>query len=220
MVVFDSTTRWEDRAYYFCGKLEQPVEAKIWHFRSEQEYDAEEQPEDLPMTLVQSFARCIGKRPILVLLSDVGSPAALRSKKGVLWEYKELRQLPNIAFEITCEDGQTRLGAVVDLSEFGFDSSASALLNWGRGLIVLSANSLNDVKQLVENWASKDTADVLAFDYDAISSSIQQNTAFGVLRYLPPTSSRQETVVVVAEEHFVDKRACKCIDSIISSRNQ
>jgi len=214
MEVIDSNTAWKDRAFYFCGKLERPVNAKIWHFRSEEEYDAQEQPEVVSMTLVRRFAKCIGKPPILVLFSDVGTASALRSKKGVLWEHKELRQLPHIAFEIECGHGETRLGAIVDLSEFSFDSSASALLNWGRGLIVLSTDTLGEVKHLVEHWASKDTADVLAFDYDAIASSLHQNAAFGVLRYLPPSNSRPETIVVVAEEHFVGKGACECIDSI------
>ncbi len=212
MVVFDSTTAWKDRAFYFCGKLEQPVVAKIWLFRSEREYDAEPQPEVLAMTLVRSFAKCLGKPPVLVLFSDVGTPSALRSKKGALWEHKELRQLPHIAFEIVCGHGETRLGAIVDLSDFSFDSCASAMLNWGRGLIVLSSGSLSDLKQLVEHWASKDTADVLAFDYDAIASSIHQNTALGLLRYLPPSNSRREAIVVVAEKHFVEEGACECID--------
>jgi hypothetical protein len=215
MVEFDSTTAWKDRAFYFCGKLEQPVVAKIWHFRSEREYDTEPKPEFMAMTLVRSFAKCLGKPPILILFSDVGSPSAMRSKKGVLWEHKVLRQLPHIAFEIECGHGDTRLGAIVDLSDFSFDSSASAILNWGRGLIVLSNDSLSDLKQLVEQWASKDTADVLAFDYDAIASSIQQNTALGLLRYLPPSNSRLEAIVVVGEEHFVDEGACECIDSIM-----
>ena len=214
MVVFDSTTAWKDRAFYFSGKLEPPIEAKIWQFRTEQEYDTEDQPEVMSMTLVRSFAKCIGKPPILLLFSDAGTPSALRSKKGVLWEYKELRQHPYIAFEIPCDDGQTRLGAIVDLSDFDFDSSASALLNYGRSLIVLSSDSLSDVKPLVVHWASKDTAEVLAFDYDLISSSIHRNTATGILRYLPPSNSRRETIVVVAEERFVDKGACDCIDSI------
>jgi len=81
-------------------------------------------------------------------------------------------------------------------------------------LIVLSSDSLSDVKPLVVHWASKDTAEVLAFDYDLISSSIHRNTAIGILRYLPPSNSRRETIVVVAEERFVDKGACDCIDSI------
>ena len=79
MVVFDSTTAWKDRAFYFSGKLEPPIEAKIWQFRTEQEYDTEEQPEVMSMTLVRSFAKCIGKPPILLLFSDAGTPSALRS---------------------------------------------------------------------------------------------------------------------------------------------
>ncbi|MHB0956262.1 MAG: hypothetical protein ACYC0X_07775 [Pirellulaceae bacterium] len=214
MEVIDSKTAWEDRAFYFSGQLDSPVVAKIWRFRSENEYDSVERPEVMAMTLIRSFAECIGKRPILLVASDIGSTTVLRSKKGVLWDHKELRQLPHIAFEIECGHGETRLGAVVDLTDFSFDSSASALLNWGRGLVVLTTEPLDDVKRLVEQWTSKDTGDVLAFDYDAIAASLQQNTTCGILRYLPPGNSRPETIVVVGEEHLVSEGACECIDSL------
>lgn len=214
MDVIDANTTWEDRAFYFCGKLDPPVVAKIWRFRSEDEYDSEEQPELLAMTLIQKFAECIGKRPFLLLASDPESPSALGSKKGVLSDYKKLRQLAHITFENECEHGDTRLGALVDLSGFGFDSSASALLNWGRGLIVLATESLESLKDLTEQWVSTHVDDVLAFDYDAIGVSLRQNTSSGILRYLPPSNSRSETIVVVADESLVNEGACECINSI------
>ena len=214
MDVIDANTTWEDRAFYFCGKLDSPVVVKIWRFRSEDEYDSEEQPGIMAMSLVQSFAECIGKRPFLFLASDAGSPTALRSKKGVLWDHKELRQLPHIAFETECEQGETRLAVLVDLSAFGFESAASALLNWGHGLIVLATESLEKLKELTEHWVSTNVEDVLAFDFDAIAVSLRQNTPSGILRYLPPSNSRSETIVVVADESLVSEGACDCIDSI------
>lgn len=85
----------------------------------------------MAMTLVRGFVKCIGKSSFFALLSDASGPTALRSRKGVLWDYKELRQLPHTTFEIDCGYGKTRLGAIVDFSDFSFDSAASALLNWG-----------------------------------------------------------------------------------------
>lgn len=214
MDVVDANTAWEDRAFYFCGKLSSPVVAKIWHFRSEDEYDSAEQPELLAVALIQKFAKCIGKRPFLLLASDPEASSALRSKKGVLWDHKELRQLPHVRFEKECEHGDTRLGALVDLSEFGFDSSASALLNWGRGLIVLATESLECLKEPTEQWISTDADAVLAFDYDAIGVSLRQHASSGILRYLPPSNSRLETIVVIADESLVDEGTCECICSI------
>lgn len=220
MDVIDSTTAWKDRAFYFCGKLERPVEMKVWHFRSEEEYDTEDNPETLAMTLVHSLVKCIGKPSFLALLSDASGPTALRSKKGVLWEHKGLKQLPHTAFEIDCGHGETRLGAIVELSDFNFNFAASALLNWGRGMIILSTDALSVVKKRAEQWASKNAADVLAFDYDAIASSLHQDATLGVLRYLPPCNSRQESIVVVAEENFVGGGACECINSIAQAFKQ
>ncbi len=214
MEVIDSNATWEDRAFYFCGQLTSPVVARIWRFRSEDEYDSDEQAETSAMKLIRSFSECIEQRAFLLLASDIGSPTAVRSKKGVLWDHKELRQLNHIAFESECEGGDTRLGAIVDLSEFGFDSAPSALLNWGQGLIVLGTESLETLKTLAQEWISTAGGDVLAFDYDAVAESLRLNAASGILRYLPPSNSRPETVVVVANEGFVGEGACECIDSI------
>lgn len=214
MDVIDSRTTWEDRAFYFCGQIAPPIVARIWRFRSEDEYDADEQAETMARNLVRSFARCIEQRAILLLTSDIGMPTAVRSKKGVLWDHKAIRQLQHIAFESECENGETRLGAVVDLSEFSFDCDSSALLNWGQGMIVLSNEPLETVRMLVEQWISRTAKDVLAYDYDAVAASLQQNGKMGILRYLPPSSSRSETVVIVANENFVGEGACECIDAL------
>ena len=214
MDVIDPGTAWEERAFYFSGKLESPLDIKVWHFRSEEMYDAEEQPEVTAMNLIRDIAKCVGRRPVLILFSDQEPPSALRSRKSVLWGYDELQRLPHIVFEVECGHSKTRLGAVIDLSCFSFRSSSSAVLNWGNGIIVLSMDTLDNVKQLVEHWVSKRSDDVIAFDFDAIANSLHHNVELGVLRYLPPSNSRPETVVVVAEEAFVDQEACRCIDSI------
>lgn len=212
MDVFDSNTNWEDRAFYFSGKLDAPVIGKVWCLRSEDEYDSTEQPELMAMILVRNFVECIGKRPFLILASDAGVPTAVRSKKSVLWNHKVLRQLPHVTFEIPCEDGQTRLGAIVDLSEFGFDSGSSALLNWLKGLIVLTTASLENLQDLTSQWVSTNANSSFPFDYNAIAATLRQDTSNGILRYLPPGNSRPETVVVVAGDRLVDEDACRCID--------
>jgi len=214
MELIDSNTKWENRVFYFCGQLAHPLIARIWRFRSEDEYDADEHAETFAMNLVQSVAECIEKRPFLLLASDIELPTPVRSKKGVLWDHKELRQLPHITFEIECDHGETRLGVIVDLADFSFGSAHNALLNWGQGLVVLTSESLKNVKELTEKWVSKDAGNVLAFDYDAVAASLRQNTASGILRYLPPSSSRPETIVVVAHQNLVSEGACECINSI------
>jgi len=214
MEVIDSETTWEDRAFYFAGHIVSPVAAKLWHFRSEDEYDSNERAETMAMNLIRSFSKCIEKRAFLLLTSDIGLPTAVRRKKGVLWDHKTIRQLQHITFETECEEGKTRVGALVDLSGFGFDCEPSALLNWIQGIIVLSDEPLETVEKLVKQWVSRTDRSTFPYDYDAVAGSLQQNAMMGILRYLPPSGSRPETVVVVANEKLVHDGACECIDAI------
>jgi hypothetical protein len=214
MYVIDSNTALKDRAFYFPGKLENRLDAKIWQFRSEEEYDAQEQPDILSMNLVHDVIKCVEKPPALVLCSDPSPPSQLRSKKGVLWGHTELRQLPHVAFEVDCTTGNTRLGAVVDLRRFSFCSSADAVLNWVRGLLLLAEHGLSDARQLAEQWVSKDASSVLGFDYDAIALSLQRNPQSAILRYLPPGNCRTEAIAVIADRYFVDNTMRQCIDLV------
>lgn len=215
MEIMGSDTRWDEHAFYFGGHLDASVVAKLWRFRSEREYDSEERPELTAMTHIESSIGCIGKQSFLLLASDVAARTAVRSRKGILWENEALRELPHITFETECDNGQTRLGALVDLSKFRFDSSANMLLNWGHGLLVLTASSLEEVEQLARQWVSTNARDVIAINYDAVATTLRQNAGCGILRYFPPSPSRPETVAVIAGNTFVSDAAFKCIDSLM-----
>lgn len=215
MNVIDGKTPWEDRAYYFCGNLAPPLVARVWHFRSEERYDAETQAKTVAMQLIRRAIECVERRPYLLLTSGVETESASRSRKGVLWDEGDLQLLPHLLFEVSCENGGSRLGAIVDLSQFGFDGASNAILNWGRALIVLSSEPIKSLPHLTEHWLSTDPRDVLAFDYDAVAASLREHRTTGILRYLPPSSSRPEGLVVVGDKNFVSQRVGECIESIM-----
>lgn len=214
MQVFDVDTNWEERAFYFCGQIDSSVIGRVWAFRSDDEYDSDENAAITAMNLICRFRNCLGRRAFLVFVSDIASPSLVRTKKGVLWDYKALRGIQNVAFEYEAEHSQTRLGAVVDLSDFGFDTDSSALLNWGQGMIVFSDNQLDFIADLAKSWCSTTSADALGFNYDKVAESLKEHEDMGILRYLPPSASRPESVVVAAREDFVNQGALECIESI------
>ena len=188
--------------------------AKLWHFRTENEYDRDEVPEIMAINLVQKFVDCTKTNAFLLLASDIDATSASRSKKGILWNHRELRQLPHLAFDCDCGNVQSRLVAIIDLSEFDYDSAYQAILNWGQALIVCCEDEIERVKEITENWVSTERNDVLAFDYNHVSQSLRQNAAMGVLRYLPPGNTRSEAIVLIANDDFLDEGSCECIELI------
>ena len=213
MELIDEGVSWANRAFYFSGELASPVVAKLWQFRSETKYDRAECPEDGALDLIQQFVNCTNTRAYLLLASYIAANSAFRSKKGILWDYKELRQLRHLAFDCDCGNSKSRLVALVDLSEFGFDSSHRAILDWLNGMLVLCRNETECVREMVEGWISTDVHDVLAFDHDCVGKSLQQDPAIGVLRYFPSDNGRSEEVVVIANDGLVDDEVCECIES-------
>lgn len=219
MDLIDSRATWDDYAFYFGGKLSDGLVARIWRFRTEREYDFDQYSVLTAVSIVHGVVSCVGKRAFLLLASDVGTQTALRSKKGVLWNYKGLRERPYLESEVKCSNGQTRLGAVVELSADCMTSDTKPLLNWGQGLIVLSSGSLTEIARLTSQWVSADSSDVLAFDFDAISETLRRDSTLGILRYFPPDNSRTEAVVIAADKSFVSEEMCRCVEVTLSPSN-
>jgi hypothetical protein len=214
MDLIDDHMAWADRAFYFSGQLTPPLLAKLWRFRSDEQYDADEHAENTALTLVRRFASCVKTGVYFIMTSDIERPSLVRSKKGLLWNYDGLRQLPYTTFELNCSEGRTRLVAVVDLSRFEFESDAGPILNWGRGLIVFAPESLEHLKTYSKNWISTNINDVLGFDYDAVATSLCRNAGMAIMRYLPPSQSRLETIVIVGSDGFVDAEMQACVECI------
>jgi hypothetical protein len=206
--------RWSERAHFFSGPLNTPVVARVWYFRSERDYDAVEQAEIVAARMVRQFAECAGTFCFLLIASDAATPSILRSTKSAVWEYRCLRKLRHLNSETQCIDGSTRLVTLIDLSRFAFDTDYSALLNWGGSVIVLCNDSIESLLVTVGPWIQCDPNSTVAFDFDAVATSIQMNPMLGLLRYFPPDRSRREAIVVVAHEPFIDDAKQACMDSI------
>jgi hypothetical protein len=214
MEVMDSHTPWNEHAPDFSGHIVPGILVRRWCFRSEREYHSESSPELFTRTLIPDVAKILGVKPFLLYASDPRPRSAVRSWKGALWTCKALRAQPHELFENQCVTGETRLCAVVDLSQFGFELADDPLLNFLESIIVFSNTSLGDVTQMIQPWISTNRKEVLSFDYDSIASTLQKDASIGVLRCFLPHEPRPETIVIIAHEHFVSGQASASIDDL------
>lgn len=221
MEVMDSNTLWREHVFVFSGHIIPGILVRLWRFRSESEYNSESNPELFTRTLIRDIAKILGVKPFLLYASDPRPRSAVRSWKGALWSCKALRAQPHELFETQCVTGETRLCAVVDLSQFGFEVGEDPLLNFLESIIVFSNTSLSDVTEIIRPWISTNRKDVLSFDYDSIASTLQKDPSIGVLRCFRPREPRPETIVIVAHNRFVSSQASASIDDLaVRARNR
>jgi hypothetical protein len=214
MEIIKSTLGLESPPYYFWGILPPPVIARVWYLRSEYQFEMEEQPYILNVHVYGRFVACIPKRAFLIHFSQIDLTSASRSYKGMLWEHKALKLLPNIVFEVDCGFGKSRLGAVVDISESGFDLSLRSLFAWGNGVVILSNEPLAFIKRLADEWVTTSLKTSLAFDYKKVAASLRQTPTVGILQSFPPSSTLAESMAIVAHESFINESTCAQLDSI------
>src|SRR5690606_31879730 len=149
--------------------------------------------------------------------SLVASPAALssrvRTKKGVL--PKDLAKLPSCMFEQRCEDGRTRLAALVDLSGASLVSTAhEPLLNWLGSLFVLTDLTFDELCDRARFWVATDPKSVFSLSYPCVIRDLFTLDATAILRYLPADNGHDEVLSVLGNADHVQRRISHCMKEL------
>jgi len=212
-----------DRAFLFYPELPPSVVVRAWRFRSEEEYDRETQPEATALRLLQRVIACTRKKSYVVTVSDLDKSSPLRSKKGVLWEWRHsvLPKLCRRSFEVHAATGSSRLAAIIELTDFSFDAWPDVILNWYYGLIVLTDMPFDDMAGEIEKWISTNPRKALGYDYEALGDSLNKCKDIAALRYFPADNGMHETIAIVSNEAFMadEVEGCICtLEKAVESR--
>ena len=206
----------DDKAFYFNADVSGSLLLEKIELRSQQEYDDDISSENTALKYIEKISNCFNGNVFLVTASqDVGPTNKMRSKKGALWTERKLRNFECYSGEVEVGMGCTRLVSLVKLEGFDFDSAEAIVLNWVFSFIVLTKLDVEDLNGLVEGWVAKNGKSVLAFNYDAVAKDLLELSTSSVLRYFPADNGRDETLLVVGNREFVEKRVQKCVRSIV-----
>lgn len=206
----------KDCRFYFDANLADPLALKIRELRSELEYDKDVFAGKTALKYIERISEGIdGNVYLLTVSQDISPSNKVRSKKGVLWQEKELRRLDNRSLEIGFSDGKSRLVSLVNLDGFNYDVSEALVLNWVFSLIILSTVSIDTLSKHIEGWLAKGDNSVLPYDYEVIAKDLASLDSTVVLRYFPADNGRPEMLVVVGDREFIEGNIEGPIDSII-----
>lgn len=204
-----------DEHFYFDANIVVPLVLKKRELRSELEYDADVFPEKTALKYLEQISECFaGKVYLLTVSQEIAPRSKVRSKKGMLWQEEELRELNSRNWEIDVSDGKSRLVSLINLDGFNYGVSETLVLNWLFSLIILSEIDMDVLRNHVEEWVAKGESGVLAYDYDAVAKSLVELESTVVLRYFPADNGRSEMLVVVGNRRFIDKNVESCITGV------
>jgi len=214
-IMSDSINRKDDH-FYFDADVEVPSVLKKWVLRSELEYDADVFAEKTALKYIERVSENFdGNIYLLTASQDIAPSSKVRTKKGVLWQEKELRKLENRNWEISVTNGKTRLVSLVNLDEFNYDASEVVVLNWIYSLMILSTTDIDVLSGYIEGWLAKGDNGVLAYNYDAVAENLISLSSTVAMRYFPADNGRCEMLVVVGNKKFIEDNVESCINSII-----
>jgi hypothetical protein len=217
MQVFREGTNSLEHSFLFDADISGSLILVKQNIRSEASYSSDFDQVKTALGYLKKIKGSFGGKIYLVITSqDVSLPSKLRSKKGVLWDSSELKELPSINFEVELKDKKTRLVSVVDLNDFNYEGSGSKVLTWRSGFILLTDLEIKDVSTYASNWIEKDTKAFLTFNCQAISFDLAKLNNSAILRYFPPDNGRHEMLALYGNEMYVS-RIYKNSDSVFSS---
>lgn len=214
--IMSASLNTNEKSFYFYADVSDSLLLEKIELRSEEEYDKDICAEKTALKYIEKISKCFDGNVYLVTASQgVGPINKMRSKKGVLWTEKKLRNLENYSGEVEVGLGSTRLVSLVKLEDFNFDSAEVIVLSWVFSFILLTKLNVEIISGLVDSWVAKDHKSVLAFNYDAIAKDLSRLSTTSVLRYFPADNGRNETIVVAGNREFVENNVQKCVRSII-----
>jgi hypothetical protein len=210
----DSTNRKDDH-FYFGAIVAEPLVLRKKMLRSELKYDADVFAEKTALKYIERISESFdGSIYLLTASQDIAQPSKVRTKKGVLWQEKELRRLDSRNLELDVSDGKTRLVSLVNLNGFNYDASEVVVLNWIFSLVILSTMDIDALSSHVKGWLSKGDKGVLVYNYDAVAKDLISLDSTVALRYFPADNDRCEMLVVVGNRDFIEENVEVCINSI------
>lgn len=201
--------------FYFDAHITEPLALKKRELRSELEYDADVFSEKTALKYISKFSKCFeGNIYLLTTSQNIKASSKLRTKKGVLWQKKELRNLENKNWEVDVSYGKTRLVSLVNLDGFNYDTSEEVVLNWMFSLIILSTMDISFLYEYIKEWLAKGDNCASVYNYDAVAHNLNSLDSTAVLRYFPADNNGCEMLVVVGKRDFIGTSIEDCINSI------
>lgn len=206
----------DEKTFFFDADISDSLLLEKFGLRSERDYDGDVRAGKTALKYIEEISKCFDGNVYLVTASqDIGPAKKIRSKKGVLWNEKSLRNLERYSGEVEVGMGSTRLVSLVKLEGFDYDTAEATVLNWVFSFILLTKLNIEDLSGFIEGWVAKEGSSVLAFNYDAVAKDLLGLSTTSVLRYFPADNGRDETLVVVGNREFVEKRIQKCVQFIV-----
>jgi len=140
-----------DKRFLFNSDIVSPLILRSKVLRSEVEYDQDRNPERTALQVLKRFVQCVDKKIYLVAASQGAElPGKVRTYKGLLWNYEDLKLLEHNLQEVEVRDGRTRLVAVIDLRDFSYSNSENLLLSWTSTFLMISEKTLSDISRLAK----------------------------------------------------------------------
>lgn len=196
-----------EKTYLFDADLPEEISLSKITLRSEEEYDSDFNAHITALKSIQRINNCFKGNTFLLLVSRSDIVNSIRSKKGILYNYKEYLKFKSNNFEFK-NNNKSRLVSIVDLKNFDYSEPLPLMLNSIHSLFVFTELEMEFLEDRIQKWVSKDDKSSFLFDYNSIGKNLD-NAA--VLRYFPADNGKSETIVVVGDSNYLnyyDVKAC------------
>jgi len=196
----------ESKVFYLGTHIfPKSLEFRIFRLRSEYEYIQDKNTEEKAL----SYLKLLLKKPhenIFLITAELSAnmPSKVRSRKRLLEEKKQLKNLESAGFEIQVCANRTKFLSIAKLNNFNYDYNPLFMLSYMHSFILVTPANLSDFSSLCIKWLDKKKHSVIAFDYNLIISDLVNMPHTTLLRYFFADNGKPEALAFIGKNQIIN----------------
>lgn len=208
-----------DYAVLFPIKIYDPLIILRQYLRTEILFNKDPTPEKNAFIAIKKFAKALDLSVYLVTAEPFSAlPTRTRTWKGLFWYAPKIRPLKTAEYEISTENGYTRLIALADLRQdiINLDErTANQILYDPTSTLLLTKLSPESISRFLPNWVLKQEDAKHPIYYPALAKDLIYLHSVAALRYFPADRGCPEIITILGHKDFLQQRIMPHLENTI-----
>ena len=183
--------------------------------RSEEAYDEDPDAYIRGVELIRRATDCVAGRPyVFVTSARPGLRSRVRSKKGLLWDHRDMKSLEALHGELEWDNNYTSLTSLVSLEGYEFTDSKTFITNWTRSVLLVSDLSIVQLFPITQRWVREKVQGTVALDFNQMFADLEHYPGTVALRYFVADNGGDESFAIVGHEEILDASTIDCLNRL------
>lgn len=209
-----------DHKYLFGTQLGESIECRAFCFDENPEFHEDGRGAIRGLQVLQNIGEHFSGKIFLILTAQKLSYSRSDLPKhayDLFWKFENLNNLKRIELKVDIGNEIELPVAVIDISDFNFNTENLNIFNVERCICVLTHEYINTITDLVKPWVlSYSHSKIMSLDQEAMTNSLDKFGSHSFVRYIQSHNGWYETLAVAGPKNYLDTEIFPAVDKALS----